>query len=387
MDSTETKRIKSPRLLYIENLRILLSALVVIVHVACTYGGPGGWAYVERGAKLATRLPLTILNATSQSFFMGMFFFIAAYFTQKSFQKKGFIRFTKDRIIRLGVPLAIYYFFISTLTAYISWSVKHPDQPDMSYLELFQSGWVFSFGVMWFVLAISYFTMIYLIVSLVFPGIQKSNNQPLPGIKTYQIIVSAIVIGVLTFIVRIKFPLFTSSGISWLPFDLGHFPQYIFLYILGIISARYTNDVFISFKKAKNWLWFVLFLIVVVFPLIFFIGKAYPNGLKAFAGRGTWHSLSYAVWEQLVGISIIVGLIGVSKVKWNMQSPFMRRLSDSAFAVYALHPPVLVGISMIFVNWKVMLLIKFLALTPIALIASFGIALIVKKIPVLKRIF
>ena len=57
---------KKPKILYIENLRIVLSVLVVIVHVACTYGGPGGWSYMERGAGIATVLPLTLLNATSQ---------------------------------------------------------------------------------------------------------------------------------------------------------------------------------------------------------------------------------------------------------------------------------------------------------------------------------
>ena len=59
-----------PKIRYIENLRIVLSALVVVVHMACTYGGPGGWAYVEKGAGLGTVLPLTLINATSQSFFM-----------------------------------------------------------------------------------------------------------------------------------------------------------------------------------------------------------------------------------------------------------------------------------------------------------------------------
>lgn len=376
----------TPRLLYVENLRIILSLLVVIVHMACTYGGPGGWSYTENGAGLGTILPLTILNATSQSFFMGMFFFIGAYFTHLSFQKKGLLKFTKERLIRLGIPLALTFFFLSVLTSYIVWPAKYPKYADLSFPELWNSGRAFNFGVMWFVLALSYFTFLYLVAYWLIPGLRKKEKKPLPEIKSYYILIAAILIGVATFIIRIKFPLFTGNGIKWLPFDLGHFAQYTFLFVFGIIAARYNSDNFISYKQAKKWMWFVIALIVIVFPLLFFIGDAHHNGVKAFAGRGTWHSLAYALWEQLTGISIMVALLGILKRKWNKQCKVAKLLSDSAYAVYVLHPPILVGISVLFINWETMLLIKFLALTPLAIIGSFGVAILVKRIPVLNRI-
>lgn len=390
MSLQKRRQLRSPRLLYIENLRILLSALVVVVHVACSYGGPGGWSYMEKGAGLGTILPLTILNATSQSFFMGMFFFIGAYFTHKSFQKKGLLRFVKERIIRLGIPLAIYYFFISVLDSYITWPVKHPGSANLSFVELWLSGRAFSYGVMWFVLALSYFTFLYLIARMLIPSLRDKDTKPLPKIKWYYILLSAVLIGIATYITRIRFPLFKGHLVSFpldLPFDLGHFPQYIFLFILGIIAARYDSDYFVSYKQAKNWLWFVLTMVLLIFPLMFFVGQVHINGVSPFAGRGTWHSLAYSVWEQVTGIAIMVSLMGIFKTKWNWQSKFAGKLSESAFAVYALHPPVLVGISIFFINWDVMLLIKFLALTPLALVGSFVIALLVKRVPVLRKIF
>lgn len=342
---------------------------------------------MERGAGLVTILPLTILNATSQSFFMGMFFFFGAYFTHISFQKKGLLKFSKERLIRLGIPLVLTFFFVSVLTSYIAWPAKYPKYADYSFVELWSSGKAFGFGVMWFVLALSYFTFLYLLAYLLIPALRNKELKLTPKIKTHHIFISAFLVGLATFLIRIKYPLFHGNGISWMPFDLGHFAQYIFLFIFGIIAARYDSDSFVSYKQAKNWIWFVVVMIIVIFPLLFFIGEAHINGIKPYAGRGTWHSLAYSVWEQLTGISIMVGLIGVFKTKWNSQSRFTKQLSASAYAVYVLHPPVLVGISILFIEWKTMLLLKFLALTPIALILSFAVALLVKKIPILKRIF
>ena len=163
-------RSKKPKILYVENLRIILSVLVVIVHMACTYGGPGGWSYSEKGAGLWTVLPLTVLNATSQSFFMGMFFLFGAYFTHLSFQKKGALRFMKDRFIRLGIPLAMTYYLISPFTSWIVWPVKHQGQANLSFIELWMSGDRFGVGVMWFAEAIIYFSILYMFVRLLIPG-------------------------------------------------------------------------------------------------------------------------------------------------------------------------------------------------------------------------
>ena len=55
---------------------------------------------------------LTIIAAISQSFMMGFFFLIAAYFIPSSLGKKGSGRFVHDRLVRLGVPLLAWVLFI-----------------------------------------------------------------------------------------------------------------------------------------------------------------------------------------------------------------------------------------------------------------------------------
>jgi fucose 4-O-acetylase-like acetyltransferase len=110
---------KAARIFYIDNLRIFLIALVVLHHLSITYGASGDWYYNEVEGDTFTTLILTGFTASNQSFFMGLFFLISAYFTRISLERKPIGTFVKDRLIRLGIPLIIFYFLLSPLTIYM----------------------------------------------------------------------------------------------------------------------------------------------------------------------------------------------------------------------------------------------------------------------------
>ena len=376
---------KKPKILYIENLRIVLSVLVVIVHVACSYGGPGGWSYTERGAGLATVLPLTVLNATSQSFFMGMFFLFGAYFTHLSFQKKGMSKFVKDRFIRLGIPLAITYYLISPFTSWLVWGIRHPDQLGISFIELWMTKNRFGVGVMWFAEALIYFSILYMIARIFIPWLRKKEKLSLPKIKSIHIFIAAVLLGIVTFLARFEFPLFT--GGHGTNFNLGHFPQYIFLFTLGIIAARYSFDEVITLNQGRKWILAVVGMVFIGFPLLFYFGGANSGDLSPYYGGVTWQSFVFSMWEQMTGVFIMVALLGVFRSKWNYQNKTATKLSGAAYALYVFHPPVIVWVCMQFRNWEAMHLVKFLAITPLAILASYIVALLIKRIPVLNKIF
>ena len=65
----------APRLHYVDHLRVLLTALVILHHAAITYGAPGGWYYREDPVNgLAAEVLLVLFVATNQAYFMGFFF-------------------------------------------------------------------------------------------------------------------------------------------------------------------------------------------------------------------------------------------------------------------------------------------------------------------------
>ena len=82
------------RLHYLDNLMVFLSVLVVLHHVSIAYGTMGGWSYVT-SEKLtgSVQVSLSALTGIEASFSMSLFFFISAYLTIPSLEKKGATRF------------------------------------------------------------------------------------------------------------------------------------------------------------------------------------------------------------------------------------------------------------------------------------------------------
>ncbi len=56
------------RLYFVDNLRVLLITLVIMLHLSVTYGGSGGWYYSDGEPDQISGIVLTIQNAINQSF-------------------------------------------------------------------------------------------------------------------------------------------------------------------------------------------------------------------------------------------------------------------------------------------------------------------------------
>ena len=81
--------VRAERLQFIDNIRWVLIALVIVHHSAVTYSHLGSWYYMD-GPKpgLLTTLILAAFLSFNQAYFMGFLFLIAAYFAAPAFDRE-----------------------------------------------------------------------------------------------------------------------------------------------------------------------------------------------------------------------------------------------------------------------------------------------------------
>lgn len=362
------------RLHYIDNLRIFLISLVVLHHLAITYGAPGSWYYNEARLGFPDILPMLLFVASNQSFFMGMFFLVSAFFLVPSLERKGTGRFTSERMLRLGVPLMIFVFVLSPLTVYLTDRFAHGQQ--VSLVDYWLRMYGIGPGPLWFVEALMLFSFIYLAVR----PLNLSWRIPFPG--TAMILLAAFLTGMLQFIIRLWLPLGWSMPITG--FQFPYFVQYILLFTLGIVAYRNNWPDAVTPEMGRRWFIAAQVLILAVLPALFFLGM--KGGEDVFGGGLHWQSLGLALWEQFTGFSLIIALTGLFKKYFNRQGTAARRLSGTAYAVFIVHAPVIVALSVALRNWDVYPPLKFMALAPLALAASFLVAWLVKQVPGVRRV-
>ncbi|MFC2046030.1 acyltransferase family protein [Chloroflexota bacterium] len=390
---TATKR---PRLLYIDNVRTLLMIMVILWHMAVTYGAPGFWSYRESQADELTTLVFTLFSAINGPYVLGFFFLIAGYFTPGAYDRKGPGPFLKDRIIRLGIPLLVYVFLIDPLIYYAIGVSK--SGVTASFGTFWQSwrGHVGNYsrygpgvGPMWFVELMLIFIVAYGLGRLVAGFVTGSSKITVRfssiGVPSNATIgIFAFCLGVIIFVMRIWLPINSYFGPLGLP--LAYVPQYIALFFVGVIA--YRGDWFqkISVATGKVWLGIVLFLILVVFPILFALSGALEGNTDAVTGGLTWQSFAFSVWEEFICVGMIIVLLVWFREKFNRQGAVAKAMSDSTFAVYFIHAPVLVFLALALRGVSLYPLLKFALVAPVAVALCFVLAYLLRRLPGVRRI-
>lgn len=223
---------RSKKIFYIDNLKVGLITLVVLQQALVTYGVEGGWYYTQKTTYIGAVIPMDLVAVISQSFFMGFFFFLSAYFIPGSYNRKGAARFVKDRLLRLGIPLVFYSFIFSPVLIYLVYYFGEGHH--ISFLQFLRGfhDWI-DFGVLWFVAALLLFTFIYVVWRMVS---KKYKSRSFTAPSSSMILWFAAAVGVISFLVRIVFP------IGWIlhpvGFQLAYFSQYVALFVLGLVAAK-----------------------------------------------------------------------------------------------------------------------------------------------------
>jgi len=366
------------RLDYLDNLRISLTILVVCHHQAIALGAPGGWYYVlPISTGSISFVVLTLFVITNQAFFMSLFFLVSAYFSPPSLDKKGARQFILDRVRRLGLPLLVYYFVLNPSLAYISFCFRGETESGYFTFMSTEAHKYFGWGPLWFVFALLLFTGTYLLVIRL--SVLKPRYVPCPSNR--HLLIFILIMGLVTFCVRLIWPL----GTAFLGLQLPFFPLYIAFFVFGILAFRNGWFTQITTRQAKIWA-AVTLVFIFLLPLMFAVGGASRGHGDDFRGGLTLQSLAYSVWEPFVCVGVSMGLITLFRHRINFSSPFSRMLSGAAYTVYIIHPFFVIPATYLVRNSDLAHVLLLALISPPVVAACFLISHFLRKLPPLNRV-
>jgi len=379
-----TGKKRTARLLYIDNLRILLMCLVISTHTAITYGGAGSWYFIQSATGTLAPVLLTLLTAFNQSFFMGAFILISAYFIPGSLLRKGHRTYARDRLIRLGIPLLIWVVLLEPVIEFIALSASggSPGTFGGYWVSCFTRFPGIMFGPMWFVAFLLFATFAYLLWTRVFPQAKPGDRPPVPFPGFAALLGFGLALGLVTALVRLVIPI----GSVWLfGFQLPFFPQYIAFFIIGIVAAQNTWFDAVPGTTGKACALLALILVIIE-PLLLFVLTRSPAGIAAVLGGFTWQEAIFSFWQQVAGVMITIGLIWLFSLRLNTQGPVTRAMAGDTYTVYIIHPFVIVLLAIALSGVAFPALGKFAIVLPLAIILAFGVAHIIRAIPGVSRV-
>jgi glucan biosynthesis protein C len=377
--SQQEQVVASPatRLRYLDNLRVFLTVLVVLHHAAITYGNIPIWYYNEPPQDPSGGL-LDLLVVLNQTFFMGLFFLISGYFVPGSYDRKGGRAFIRGRLVRLGIPLLLFLLILRPLVnlgGYLDGRAGAMPYP-LYYIVTWDP------GPMWFVETLLVFCLGYVLVrrlraSRGHAPARVAHRGRMPGPAA--VVGFVAVLTALTYLWRMLVPSGTYWPVVGLPTP-AYLPQYVLLFVVGILAFR--GGWFDRIPRAAGWAG----LATAVGSLVVF-GPLLSSAGDALVRAGSWQSLASAGFETIFATGIILFLLALFQRRFDSQRRLGSFLSVHAYAVYFLHPAVLVGLGYALRGWQAAAITKFAVLAVLAVPLCWAAAFILRSLPNAKRVF
>jgi glucan biosynthesis protein C len=168
--------------------------------------------------------------------------------------------------------------------------------------------------------------------------------------------------------------------------ELARFPQYIAMFAVGILAYRRNWLVRFSDAQAKTWRWVALACIALL-PALVVAAGALTGELDERGGGGlNWLSLAYSVWEGFTCVAMVITVLAWFRRRYDHQGRLARTMSENCFAVYILHPLIIVPLALALSGIQLNLGLKFLLIAPLAVVLCYPFAYVVRKLPLFRSI-
>jgi fucose 4-O-acetylase-like acetyltransferase len=341
---------------------------IIAAHAVMGYSTFGSWTYQDvQETTLSPVVEIVFVAAVFVGgglFLMALFFLIAGLLTEDSLGRKGTSRFVSDRLVRLGIPFAVYMLAVWPLLEYL---LHEPLLHQGSYWMSFtNTDPVLDTGPMWFVGALLVDSLALVAWRRAFPP----SAPPTGELRWRTVLLLGTAVGVCTFLVRIA--LFANSN-QPLNSHLWGWPEYVALFGLGVVAAR------------RDWLRPVprglarrcgIATVAGALCCAAAVLSAQPLGLPddAYFGGFRVTALIAAVTEGMIAVTGPIWMLAFAQRHLNRTGPLLRATARSSYLAFMLQGPVIVALELALRPAELSGDVKALCVATLGIVGSFGLA-------------
>ena len=336
------------RLLYLDNLKVCLTVLVIFHHAGQAYGDGGAWAYTPSNP--AEVMPwIWHFFSVNAAFFMGLFFLISGYFVPASYDKQGASVFVQKKLIRLGIPLLVMGGLLSVLSG------------------------KFEIGHMWYIESLLVFCLLYALIRQFYqPTTDSCSSRP----TIMGLLIFGGVMGIGSHLIRLVSPQdhwIWPFGIIPLPMEPAHYLQYVMMFVVDILASRIRWLERIS--KATGFLSLV-------------IGCLLALGIYL-RDDGKWNNIVtqwFGIYESFLCVFLSIGLLWLFREYGSWNSKFWQWCAAQAYGAYIVHLLLMIALQYAVDGIWMGAFGKFMFIGVVTTIASFGLTWLLRMIPGVKKV-
>jgi hypothetical protein len=317
------------RVAHLDNLKVLMVAGVIAGHAIAGYAGMN-WTYAdvaegEMGIVSASVFGLLILPFAV--FVMALFFLLAGLLTPSSLDRKGPRRFARDRLVRLGIPLAAFTFVLWPLMTY---GLYLAAGSDWGLWDVYMDDPLLDNGPLWFVEVLLLFSLAYAAWVA-----WRSRRGHLPigtsrPLRPRHLVALGAGIAVGTFVVRRWFPF---DSLQFTNAHVWQWPECVGLFGLGIVSARrgWLRPVPERIRRGCGW----VSLVATIALVAIFASTADPDrAVETFGGGWRWQALLLSAIGGALSVAASIWVLALVQRHWDRAGRTARAMARAAYAAF-----------------------------------------------------
>jgi hypothetical protein len=356
---------------WVDNLRALVIAGVIVVHTATGYvSDVVGWYYDDEQKVTEPWSTIVVVPAFFlATFALGPLFLVAGWYSVPSIAHRGVGGFVRSRLLRLGVPIVLYLVLLNPLTDYIG--NRYQEQASFwTYLDTTEV------SVMWFASEL-------LVISLCFAA--WTALAPPAAVGTQPATVSllakaAATVAVTSFLVWLVWPLQDEVPLNmrW-----PAWPQGAVLFVLGVHAAYHgwLDDLPPAFMRRSGWT-----TAAATTALVTLLAVAFVPDDEELATRADATTAMFAVIYGVIAVAWAVWCVAWMQKRWSTCRPIVAAAARSSYATYFIHPLVLTAVMLLCRPIDLASPLKFVVVSFIAVPACFAAGQLLSRLPGVARV-